>query len=70
MLLVVLFEGVPLGLGTVATDGGNVDEPSSVLDESPSFHWDFEVSDVVQAEVDELLQFCLTQEVPDGLPHP
>lgn len=70
VLPVVLFEMVPLLLGAVAADGGDVDESRSVLHKRAPFDGDVEVRDVVQAEVDECLQPLFPQEVLDGLNAP
>ena len=67
VFLVVLLIVISFALGTVSTDGGDVDEPRSVLDESASLDRNVDVCDVVEAESDELFEFVLSQEVSDAL---
>ena len=67
MFLVVLLIVVSFALGAVSADGGDVDEPRSVLDESASLDRNVDVCDVVEAESDELFEFVLSQEASDAL---
>jgi hypothetical protein len=67
MLVVILLELVPLRLRAVPADGGNVDEARPVLDEGATFDGYLDVRQVVQAEIDELVQLLLSQEVLDAL---
>ena len=70
VLVVVLFELVPLLLGTVAANRRDIDETSAILQESASLDGNVEVSDVSQAEVDEGLKPLFSHEVLDGLNAP
>lgn len=70
MHLVVPFKLVSLLLAAVATDGRNVDHPSSELDERAPLHWDVQLRQVTQHEVDELLQLGFAQEVLETLQQP
>ena len=67
MLLIVLFEVVPFGLGAVSSDGRNVDQARPVLNESPSLDRDFDVSKVVEAKLNEFSELFLSQEILNGL---
>jgi len=70
VMVVILFELVPLLLGTVAAYRRDIDETSAILQESASLDGNVEVSDVSQAEVDEGLKPLFSHEVLDGLNAP
>jgi hypothetical protein len=55
MDLVVLLELLTLGLGTVATDWGDVYHACTVLDEGAPLYWDLDGGEVGKAEVYETL---------------
>jgi len=67
MLKVVFLVLISLFLWTVSPNWRNIDESSPVLYKSPSFDWNIEVSNVMQAEVDKFLEFVLSQVVFDTL---
>ncbi len=64
---VVLIELFPFFLAAVAADRAHVDHPRAVLDKRPSLHWDVEIGDVDQTEVDELAQSVFAQMILDAL---
>ena len=66
-LQVVFFVLISFFLRTVSSNRRNVDKSSTVLNKSASFDWNIEISDVMQAEVDEFLEFVLSQVVLDAL---
>eukprot|EP00295_Goniomonas_pacifica_P037830 CAMPEP_0175954570 /NCGR_PEP_ID=MMETSP0108-20121206/31997_1 /TAXON_ID=195067 ORGANISM="Goniomonas pacifica, Strain CCMP1869" /NCGR_SAMPLE_ID=MMETSP0108 /ASSEMBLY_ACC=CAM_ASM_000204 /LENGTH=135 /DNA_ID=CAMNT_0017281291 /DNA_START=268 /DNA_END=675 /DNA_ORIENTATION=- len=61
MGVIVLVESNAFFLVTVPPDWGNVEHSIAELNESPSFHWDFEICDVVKSKVDEPLQVLFSQ---------
>lgn len=67
VLMVILLELFSFHLGAVPSNWRHVDQSRSVLNESASFHWNLEVGDVVQTEIDEFFERGLSQEVTDGL---
>lgn len=56
VLMVILLKSVSLFLRAVSADGRYVDESSPILNEGASFNWDWEISNIVKAEVNELLK--------------
>lgn len=67
VLQVVFFVLISFFLRTVSSNRRNVDESGTVLNKGASFDWNVEISNVVQAEVDEFLEFVLSQVVLDAL---
>ena len=65
MLVVKLLEVISLSLRAVSTDGGNVDESSSVLDKSASLDRDIDISQVMKTKGDEFFQLGFSQEIFD-----
>ena len=67
VFVVIFFESVPLLLRTVATNRGNVDEASSILDKSSPLDWDLYIRDIMQTKIYEFFQLFLSQVIFDAL---
>lgn len=58
---VLNFEVVPFFLAAISSDWTNVEHAVTILDEGSSLDGDFQVSDVPQAKVDDILQLLFAE---------
>lgn len=64
---IVLVKIIPLSLGAVPSDGGDVDHPITEFNKGSPLYWEIQIGDVSEGKVDELLVLVLAEESKEAL---